>query len=216
MTAAPGTTAPSVFPVGHYDGPQYPKAGGPPRYHSLRIGRLFVNLSTHDALAVWTAAHRPTDAADEPWTRGRVTEVARQRLGAGDPEAAIDELLKSGVLVEVAPATPDAVGFARHHRVIPLMVGLGNTPEALDTFGLGLLGLPPVVQVPGLVYDILRWGPFAPTLWEVCREYADAQAEAGVTDPRERDAGTVLDVFLGSLHTLLGPNAVYIDEAQPA
>jgi hypothetical protein len=209
------TNDPLIFPVGHYCGSQYPKAGGPPKYRSLRIGRLWINLKTEDAFAVWAAAHRPTDVADEPWTRARVLDVARNRLGADEPEQAMEGFFETGVLVEVTPGTPDAVDFAKHHRVLPLMVSLGNTPEDLDAYGVGLFGLPPVITVPRLVEFFLRWSPYAQNLWEVCREYAAAKTKNGVTDPAERDPKTALDTFLRSLHTLLGPNAACIDEAQP-
>jgi hypothetical protein len=214
--ATPTPAQPLVFPVGHYTGAFHPTLGAPVKYHSLRIGRLAVTLPDERALAVWAAAHRPPDQPDEPWTRAAVAEAARTRLGVADPTPVLAELLDSGLLAEVTPGTPDAVDFARAHRVVPLMMGLGNTPEEPLRYGVGLFGYTPVVRVPSLVYDVWQWGSLGASLWDVCQAFAQAGAEAEVSDSHEQHPEYVLTTYLNSLQQLLGPNAAYIDEARPA
>lgn len=214
--ATPSPTPPVVFPVGHYTGVFHPAVGAPPKYHSLRIGQLAVTLPDERAFAVWAAAHRPPDQPAEPWTRAAVVAAARDRLGVDDPAPVLAELLDSGLLVEVTPGTPDAVDFARAHRVVPLMVGLGNTPDEPLRYGLGLFGMAPVVRVSSLVYDVWQWGSLGASLWDVCQAFAQAGTEAEVSDPQERDPEAVLTAFLNALQLLLGPNAAYLDEARPA
>ncbi|MBT8225600.1 MAG: hypothetical protein HKP61_11880 [Dactylosporangium sp.] len=208
------STEPLIFPVGHYTGAFHPTVGAPVRYHSLRIGELGITLDDEQALGVWAAAHRPLDRPDQPWTRTAVANIARTLMGIADPESIMDEFFETGVLVEVEPGTQDAIGFARAHRVEPLMIGLGNTPDHPLTCGIGFLGAAPVVTVPTLVFDILQWGSLANSLWDVCAAFATAGAQGGVSNTDEHNPEYVLTTFLTSLYTLLGPNAAYIDEAR--
>jgi len=212
--ANPAPAQPVVFPVGHYTGAFHPAVGAPPKYHSLRLGRLVVTLPDDRTLAVWAAGHRSPDEPAEPWTREAVTRTARTRLGVDDPEPVLAELLDSGLLAEVTPGTPDAIEFARAHRVVPLMVGLGNTPEEPLLNGVGLFGMEPIVRVPSLVYDVWQWGSVGASLWDVCQAFAQAGEEVVVSNSHEHNPEFVLTTYLNSLHVLLGPNAAYIDEAQ--
>ncbi|ASW58067.1 hypothetical protein CIK06_27590 [Plantactinospora sp. KBS50] len=201
-----------MFPVGRYTGAFHPAVGAPVRYHSLSVGRLSVQLETESAFNVWVAAHRPPDAG-RPWTRPEVARAATQRLGVADPDVLIEEFRTDGLLVEVDAADPDAVEFARAHRVLPLMLPLGNTPDDPLRHGIGLFGAEPLLRVPTLVNDVWMWSSAGGSLWDVCVAFASAGARAEVDDEREHDPRYVLGEFLGGLQELIGISAACLDEA---
>jgi hypothetical protein len=201
-----------VLPVGLYTGPLYPGVGEPLRYHSVRIGQLTMTLPDDEAYTVWRAAHRPPARAGQPWTRIAVLQAAYE-LGVPDPAPILAGYLEDGLVVEVEPG--DAVGFAERHRVVPLLLGLGNTPADPQRYGLGLLGKPPLVTVPALTYDLIQWGGIADNVWDVCQAFAAAGREAASTEA-EQDPEYVLATFVESLPTLLGAQAVHLDEARRA
>lgn len=204
---------PLILPVGRYTGEFHPAVGAPVKYHSLSIGRLSVTLEDPQAFAVWAAAHRPVDRPDAIWDRTAVTDAARQ-LGVADPDRVIAEFLEDGLLVEITPDAPDVVDFARAHRVLPLMVSLGNTPDDPLRYGIGLFGAAPVLRMPALVHDVWQWSSVGASLWDVCQVFADAGARAEVADAREHDPRHVLREFLAALPLLIGANAACLDEAR--
>ncbi|MGW0434923.1 hypothetical protein ACWDV4_20585 [Micromonospora sp. NPDC003197] len=209
------STEPLVYPVGRYTGVFHPSVGAPAKYHSLSIGRLSVTLEEEQAFAVWAAAHQPPDEANRPWTRTAVVDAARN-LAVADPTPVMAESFEDGLLAEVTPGTPDSVDFARVHRVLPLMLSLGNTPEDPLHYGIGLFGVQPVLRVPTLVHEVWQWSSAGSSLWDVCVALADAGAQAGVEDQREHDPEYVLGIFLTALPLLIGINAACLDEAPRA
>jgi hypothetical protein len=209
----------TILPVGHYTGALHP-AG----HHTVRVGREAVTFADAAAFAVWAAAHRPLERTAEPWTRETVAAAAApgqaaasaaaveatgapaamETAGTSTPSKIIDDLLRDGILVEVT----DAEAFARTHRVIPIMVGLGNTEDDPTGYDIGLFGMSPVITVPALVNEIWQWGGVGVTLWAVCEAFAQAGTRAGGAD---FDAAGVLAEFLAALPTLVGANAAYVD-----
>ncbi|MEU5553790.1 MULTISPECIES: hypothetical protein [unclassified Micromonospora] len=206
-------TQPLILPVGRYTGEFHPEAGAPVAYYSLGIGRLVVTMEDPQAFAVWAAAHPPTDAPTRPWTRSALEESATA-VGVTDPERIVDGFLEDGLLVEVSPDDPDLEGFARAHRVLPLMVSLGNSPDDPLNYGIGLFGMEPVVRVPTLVHDVWQWSSVGDSLWEVCEVFAEAGARVDFVDEREHDPRHVLREFLAALPMLLATNAACLDEAR--
>ncbi|MFF0150137.1 hypothetical protein [Micromonospora sp. NPDC005203] len=205
--------APLILPVGRYTGEFHPAVGAPTKYHSLSVGRLSVTIEDPQAFAVWAAAHRPIDRPEATWDRAAVVEAARQ-LGVADPDRIVAEFLEDGLLVETAPDAPDVEDFARAHRVHPLMVSLGNTPDDPLRYGIGLFGTAPVLRVPALTHDLWQWSSVGASLWDVSQVFADAGAQAEVTDTREHDPRHVLREFLAALPLLVGANAACLDEAR--
>jgi hypothetical protein len=193
-----------ILPVGLYTGPLYPGVGQPLRYHSVRIGLLSMTLADDQAFAVWRAAQ------DTPSSRAAVLQTARD-LGVTDPEPILSEYLTDGLLVEVTP--DDAVAFAGEHRVVPLLLGLGNSAADPHRYGFGLLGQPPVLTVPALTYDLVQWGGLADNLWEVCQAFAAAGEETAAPDP-EQDPQYVLRTFIEALPPLFAAQAVHLDAAR--
>jgi len=142
-----------------------------------------------------------------------VHELTEQQLGTwvaahGSPDAAPDtELIGMGLLVEVVPGTDQALGFAQTHRLVPLMLGLGNAVDAPSMFEIGFRGQA-FVQVNPTIYDLWHWSAMDDTLWATCQSAADAASRSNAvdTDPR-----ALLDTLLESLHLLLLRNAACLD-----
>jgi hypothetical protein len=186
---------PLIFPIGHGVGAR-----------RVRRGVSFHDLSDAE-FVVWTVAHgRPEALPDEqPWLRRHVLDAA---AGVDDPAAVLDTLLERGLLVEVDRAA--ATGFARAHRVMPLMLGLGTIAEDRSLFGIGFLGQP-VLGVGHVVYDLWQWSPMDDTLWATCESAAEVARRAGSTDPDYTDPDRLLDGFLDSLNALVCVHAACLD-----
>ena len=212
-TRTPTMMEPLILPVGRYTGEFHPEVGAPVKYYSLSIGRLMVTMEDPQAFAVWAAAHPPTDDPGRAWTRTAVLDAASQ-FGVPDPERIVEGFLEDGLLVEVSPDDPDLEGFARAHRVLPLMVSLGNNPDDPLNYGIGLFGMEPVIRVSTLVHDVWQWSSVGDSLWEVCQVFAEAGARVDFVDAREHDPHHVLRQFFAALPMLLATSAACLDEAR--
>lgn len=202
------THAEFVLPVGHYLGRYHPQRHAPPRYHKVRLGSDLLRLSD-DAFTVWALSHGvPGRSAVEPWTRQAVLEAAGQ---LADPELRFDALVRDGLVAEVAPATPDAIRFASHYRIRPLMTGLGNTAGEPMRFGIGVIGEPAAVTVDLLGFELWQWGRLDQNLWQIARRLRSVQSP---DSPRSIDPEQMLAEVLRRLPVLLSHNAVYLDRAQ--
>jgi hypothetical protein len=198
-----------IFPIGHYVGAQY-RIEEPSTLRQVRRGATFHDLSA-DQFAVWAAAHATLEAVENavPWRRHSI-ETHPQVNAVADAGGVIEELLGLGLLVEVTPGTDQAHDFARSHRLVPLMLGLGNDPDDLNMFGIGFLHQP-VLSVSHAIYDLWQWSAMDDSLWATCQNAADVARRAGATDPEFIDPGTLATGLVGSLHVLLLANAAYLD-----
>jgi hypothetical protein len=115
-------------------------------------------------------------------------------------------LTARGLLTEVA----DPVEFAVRHRLVPLALGLGNTPAEPWLFTAGLLHQP-VVAMTGALYDLWQWAHLSPDLWTACHETAAVAVQAGMTDPEQTDPARVLDGALESVPPLLAARVACFD-----
>lgn len=193
-----------LLPIGHYVGGHY-QDGKPNIPRQVRRGATFHEL-TDEQFAVWTGAHGTPDAVENgvTWQRRSVEE---QVAGAG---GLIDELLEIGLLVEVAPGGDQALEFARSHRLVPLMLGLGNSPDEADMFDIGFLQQP-VLSVSHPIYDLWQWSTVDDLVWVTCENSADVAQRSGYTNPEYLDPTRLLTGLLGSLHALLVAHAAYLD-----
>ncbi|MFI5955615.1 hypothetical protein [Cryptosporangium sp. NPDC051539] len=153
-----------VLPVGHYLGPVHPAPESPPTHHSVRVGRTPARLADQDQLDVWLLAHGvPSEVGDRPWSRKLLLEAASE-TGVGDAEAAFTDLMARGLLIEAAADATDALSPVRHHRLLPLLVGLGTGPgEPLDV--IGVPGLLIALKAEPRVFELWEWGHRWPDLW---------------------------------------------------
>ncbi|MGW6197306.1 hypothetical protein ACWF0M_14280 [Kribbella sp. NPDC055110] len=173
-----------MFPIGHCLGKYYADTG---HIHQVRLGGEIVGL-TDDEFAVWSLAHGLTDDRS-PWERHRIVDLlARREIPDG-----IDQLLARKLLAEVDVDSPD--DFAARHRLLPLHLGLGNTPEVTAVFRSGTTELPLAVMTRTL-YDLWLSSHLSPNLLVACKEHD--------VDPA---------AVLTALHALLAPSAACLDLA---
>jgi hypothetical protein len=197
-------TVPLIFPIGQQVGARY-QADQILAAQQVRCGGRFHDLTEQQA-EVWRLAHGVPEEIDRqiPWQRGSVEE----RLPAAGP--IIDELTRLGLLVEVAPGTAQAEEFANAHRLVPLMLGLGNSATDTDTYGIGFLSQP-VLQVSYPIYDVWQWSTMDDSLWNTCENATDVARRAGSTDLEATETSRLLTGIVGSLHALLASSAAYLD-----
>jgi hypothetical protein len=202
--AAVPAAVPLIFPIGHQVGARF-QSGQVIAAQQVRCGGRFHDLTEQQA-EVWQLAHGVPEVIDQQilWQRGLVEE----RLpGAG---ATIDELTGMGLLVEATPGTDQAEDFAKAHRLVPLMLGLGNSSNDPDTFGIGFLSQP-ALQVSHPIYDVWQWSTMDDSLWNTCENATDVARRAGSTDPEATETSRLLTGIVGSLHALLSSSAAYLD-----
>jgi hypothetical protein len=194
--AAPAVPAePLLLPIGQFGGATG-LAGDPGTRFRLRVGGHEVAL-TLDRFLAWAQAHGTADQTGAvPVTRPVVVAA----LGGGSTvDGTVAGLLADGYL---ASAT-DPVDLSRRYRLVPLLVGLGNSAAEPGRYELGLPGRP-MVEVPRPVCAIWERSDRMPDLWSACLAFATAEELA----PDE-----VAGAFVASLHGLLAVNAGYLDAA---
>lgn len=207
-TTSPGAQ-PLIFPVGHYMGAFHDAVDGPVKFRRVRLGVEIEQLADDDHFGVWALAHGMPDRVNQgPWTRGSLIAIASE-MGMSKVDQLIDDLISQGLLFEVARGTGPAVEFARRHRVQPLMVGLGNTPDDRLHFNLGFVGTPPALKINSFQYEVWLWSRVAPSLWELAEMFVKVEqansADVVIEPPH------VIDRVLGELHPMLAHNAAYLD-----
>lgn len=199
-----------LLPVGHLLGADYPTPGSPEHSVLLRVGPELVQLD--DALfTTWALAHGlPDPDPASTWTTQALLRTAVDQ-GLGDLTAPLSTLLADRLLVQVDPDDPrQAVAFAESHRLVPLALGLGNSPDALDAWSIGLLGHP-LVTVSGTLFDVFEWAHLDHDLWAACRRAAERARRAGISEPAVVQPELLLPDVLRSLHALLAVDVVCID-----
>jgi hypothetical protein len=174
----------------------------------VRVGARLERLSSAD-FSVWAMAHGPADHVPRPWTADELADQARA-VGLTDAPARLVHLLESGLVALAAPGTESGVALARRVRMVPLVVGLGNSAENPDAYSVGLPGRPLAV-LSAAAYDLFEWSTMETSLWRACEGAAATAARVGIEDPLASDPHAVLASLLEDLHRLLTPNAVCLD-----
>ncbi len=127
-------------------------------------------------------------------------------LAAHSSPVSSGDLLARGLLA----STADPVAFAAAHRLLPLALGLGNTPEEPWLFSAGAL-YQPVVSMTAPLYDLWQWAHLSPDLWSACREAAAVAVAAGAADAEQTDPGAVLAGALETVPHLLSARVACFD-----
>lgn len=178
--------------------------------HQYEIRR---GTEVHEVSAEQYAAWAFVHDVHPLWTR---VEVERRlpEIGIAEAGPVIDDLLDRRLLAEVAPGGPGAVTFARAHRAVPTMCGMGNLADDPWCYLIGAHGRP-AVRVSWPVFDIWAWGHTDGDLWRACQSFAEREHATGGTDPVLRDPAQLLAGFLAALPSLLAAHAVYLDPVAP-
>lgn len=193
----------TVIPVGQFVGAmELPAEAGPGVDVSYRI-RLGVNIEelNEAEFGVWAIAHG-TGPEVKPASLPALESLATKKAKLPDPHAASDRLLRRGLLARVVPVGAEARRFAERHNLMPLGVGLGNSPDSLAKFGIGQPGFPRST-VGSALFDIWAFAATCPSLWHACE-----QAETVGSDVA---TGDLLRLVLEALPVLLATDAAWVD-----
>ncbi|MFF1817252.1 hypothetical protein ACFVWG_08140 [Kribbella sp. NPDC058245] len=192
----------TLFPVGHYLGVRS-EEGRP--VHTVRIGWRQHRLS-EDAFATWVLAHGLPANGRAAWTRAELVDQAEQ-VEISTPADHLQALTSDGLVA----AVDDAEAFARHHRMGVFFVGLGNTPEELGQFAIGLPGLGPAATLDPDSYELWQWGSIAPSLWHSC----ELRASVTSRDDQSVSPQDAVTEILADLRILISHGCAYLDVVDP-
>jgi hypothetical protein len=185
-----------VVPLGRF-------AGADHRAHLVDTDHTVEQLS-EESFAVWRLAHGPLDpilAAGLLWTRTELTRYAAL-AGVPDPAALVADLLTRRLLDETPRRGAAAERFARNHRAVPLMFGLGNSPDLPHAFAIGYFDRDHVM-VTETVFEVWANCGSAGNLWQACLRHAPDRPEEALAR------------FLEDVHRLLVADAVYLAPVTP-
>ncbi|MGY5884407.1 hypothetical protein [Modestobacter lacusdianchii] len=174
----------------------------------VRVGAALHSLTSAE-FGVWAMAHGPADHVARPWTPDALADQAAS-VGLPDCGRRLTELAEQGLVALAAPGTASARALADRVRMVPLVLGLGNSAEAPDAYSVGLPGRPLAV-LSAAAYDLFEWAHMETSLWHACEGAAATAARVGITDTTATDPEALLTSLLGDLHRLLTPNAVHLD-----
>lgn len=211
---SPASTAPLIFPVGHYIGAHYPGPGAELDFHVVRIGWEVYRIEGNEQFGAWALAHGVPGQGDEtaPWTRPALEGAARA-TGLPSLGTTLETLLTKDLIIEVTPDTPDAVEFAKVVRLRSLLVGLGNTADDPLHYGIGLPNGEPVMSATAFDYELWKWGHACDNLWHVCHVLAQAGRDVAPDQPEQTDPERILTRVLASVQNLIAHGTAYLDEA---
>jgi len=174
----------------------------------VRVGAALHSLTAAE-FGVWAMAHGPADHVPRPWTPEELAHQA-SAVGLTDFAERLARLEADGLVALAAPGTPSARELAQRVRMVPLVVGLGNSAQAPDAYSVGLPGRPLAV-LSAAAYDLFEWAHMETSLWRACEGAAATAARVGLSDAESTDPERLLTSLLGDLHRLLTPNAVCLD-----
>ena len=209
-----------IIPIGQACGPVFAGGGGEhekPILVEVRVGEI-VNGLDDDEFRMWSIAHGdPERVAARKWTRRELLNDAR-KAAVGKPERLLDELLEAGLLAQLeigddgAVDPAGAVVFAAAHRLFPLGVGLGNTPEDPHMYGIGYPG-EARLEVSRHPYHLWLFGPVYASIWSACETLAADLQNSGETDEELLEPAALLDGFMSVLPSLVATGCSFLDRA---
>jgi len=211
-TADGPPTQPLIFAIGHYAGQLHDSVDPVAYHHTVMLGARALRLSDPQ-LAVWLLTRGPTgQPQSHAWTRRRVLAKANA-TGIPDPARVLAGLIAEGLVAETIPDTEHSVEFAESYRLVPLMLGLGNTAEEPWEHRLGFFDQP-ALAIAGVHCVLWEWSHLDGDLWTGCRTHADTAVQAGITDPEHTVPERILTDFLAILHAVLASGAACLDLAR--
>jgi hypothetical protein len=200
-----------VVPVGQYGGAVREQSVVGPVGHAIRRGPMVFTVPPQPA-TLWMEAHgRRADIGGTAWTRSTILDRRADEMALAEAETAFGHLAVLHLIREFTPDGPEALEFARTHRLLPAAHGLGNTSD--DPFRF-LVGHPPhrTARLEWNEMRLWRDGYQEPSLWDACLARVAAEERVGYA----LDPGRLLVSTLGSLHLMLALRLTYVDVAAHA
>ena len=197
------STALQVYPIGQLIGVR-----AVVDQFDVRVGAALHSLTSAE-FGVWAMAHGPADHVPRPWTPDALAAQA-ESVGVTDCARRLDRLQEQVIVALAAPGTESARDLALRVRMVPLVLGLGNSAAAPDAYAVGLPGRPLAV-LSAAAYDLFEWAHMETSLWRACEGAAATAARVGIADTLATDPDALLTSLLEDLHRLLTPNAVHLD-----
>ncbi|PZS12082.1 MAG: hypothetical protein DLM55_00290 [Acidimicrobiales bacterium] len=168
--------------------------------YGVRLGTELEDLNESE-FGIWALSHGTGNDKVNTASRGAVEKLARQ-LDIADAQHSTDALLQRGLLARVLPVAAQARGFAQHHQLMPLGMGLGNSASALGAFTIGQPGFPRAT-VSAVIFDVWAFSAQGASLWQACEKTADWGEEL--------TPESLALLVLQALPVLLATDAAYID-----
>lgn len=112
-----------------------------PEYVKIHAGEGVGEFTVEQAI-VWDAARRGEFSAhaDHKFNRAALEALVRKNSGIKNPSAAVDFLLREGVLVEADLDDDTMKPFLKKYRLIPTAESLGNYKDKRDLYSLSREG----------------------------------------------------------------------------
>jgi hypothetical protein len=207
-----------LLPVGQYAGQFFISAQESyPAYHEIRLGGEFVRLTSIEQ-TTWAVAHSDPQLLADGVEPNRVAiDSAMRQLGYPDIEEPLKNLRDLGLIASVLPIGNGAKSFAERYRIVPQVLGLGNTADALDDCLVGTPG-EPRLSLPFDVYQVWLASELHPCLWDACDQVAQALGEArerAGTAGERITAATLAAGMVRLLPLLIATSCAYTDLRRP-
>lgn len=218
----------AVFPIGQLVGAQE-SATGAPSVIRIRLGWELLTLTSPLELELWRLAHGPLDHdwSSPAWTPASVVDHyldprrVRERVCNIDTaplvtdsalvEETLDGLIRKQLVVPLDAVAQfgQATDFVRHHRLLPLLTGLGESAEVAMMERFGLTGQA-LVTMPATLADMSHRALQYPSLRDMLDEAERFVASQGWVSTPEGN----IRQLLADLRTLLVLGAGYLDRVQ--
>ncbi|MGH3803119.1 MAG: hypothetical protein ACRDTD_23920 [Pseudonocardiaceae bacterium] len=206
----------ALIPVGQYAGQFFTsKQQIDPAYHEVRLGGEFLRLTSIEH-ATWAVTHSDPELLAEGTEPNRAAvEAGMRELGYPDIGEPLKTLQDLGLIASVLPVGAGVKRFAEMHRVVPQVLGLGNTADALDDCLLGTPG-EPRLALPFDVYQVWLASELHPCLWDACEQVAAAFVAAAEQTGKTRDGSPITAIRLAqatarALPLLIATSCAYLD-----
>ncbi len=205
----------ALLPTGQYAGQFFTEAEqSNPAYHEVRLGGDFIRITSIEH-ATWAVAHSdPQLLADGAQPNRAAIETSMRQLGFTDIGRPLQNLQELGLISAVMPVGGPLREFAERHRIVPQVLGLGNTAQELDTCLVGTPG-EPRLSLSFDTYQVWLASELHPCLWDACEQVAMAFQAAGAaqgsTAAAKVTTAALLHSCYRSLPLLIAAGCAYLD-----
>lgn len=205
----------ALLPIGQYAGQFFSSAQQTdPAYHEVRLGAEFVRLTSTEH-ATWAVAHNdPELLADGGQPNRAAIETSMRQLGFADIAEPLHNLQKLGLIAAVVPVGALLREFAQRYRIVPQVLGLGNTADDLDNCLVGTPG-EPRLSLSFQTYQVWLASEQHRCLWEACEHVATtfqaAGAAQGSSPAAQVTAPALLHECYRTLPILIAAGCSYLD-----